>query len=235
MRYLVYIRAWKPEELSDALGEMRRKDPEGTARGRERDLDVLIKKKTQTFIIEAKDKLEAKEKGKLAAIAAGAPPESEWDPKLSVCVVTYAPCLTLRELFACPTVSSEFRLSPDFTFGVDNIDDQILEQDQRVRTDTYADPYIDGHRCWTLSAVFFDNKPVAVFQRAGRDGKDWENWYLVSKETHLQFLNYLHSISTYNEKEELPLDKECVSLTSFYGSSLGEFLERESQKDSSSL
>ena len=225
MRYYVAVRAWRQGEFEKRVEEHKQTNPGAPIFSSS--FDSLYKKQSRGYMLEAESKGEAIAEAKVLYAKDGFPPESEWGD-LSLAVATPIPYLTIRELLAAPVLKSDLGLWGESPI-VDDIDHRLIEEEGRVRTDYYADLYIDGERTWELAIVYFDGKPAYVSQEAGRGGRDYRNTYLISRSVKADLVAYLHTrlLHPEPEEEEWPLDKETVELTCFYSHSLGNILEEK--------
>jgi hypothetical protein len=143
------------------------------------------------------------------------------------------PYVTLRELLTAPVAYTRHSVyGLDDFINDDNTNYQIffhadandkIEAEQRIRTDYIVDHCFDGRRCQTMAIVKFDGEPVFVYQRAGREGDDHKQMWIISKPRLKQMRDYVRTFFPEpDNQEETPLDKEMPEISIFYGNSIAD-------------
>ncbi len=101
------------------------------------------------------------------------------------------------------------------------VDSDQNEELKRVEIRYYQDYCFDGRRTWTLASVFFDNTPVLIFQRAGREGRDHQGHFITNRHAFNLMEAFFRSLlppppdgETFDPAEDVP------TLDTFYGHSL---------------
>lgn len=154
------------------------------------------------------------------------------DKSLSTFRAFGLPYVTLRELLAAPIIYTRYSVyGLDDFINDDNTSYRIftfeineqIETHERVSTEYVADHCFDGRRCQTMAIVKFDGEPVFVYQRAGRDGDDHKQMWIISKARLRQLREYIRSFFPEpDNEEETPLDKEMPEISIFYGNSISD-------------
>lgn len=232
MKYAAWIRAWRENEFQDL---MKKTEAEAKEAGRGFNFDVAFEKvykdKTQHFIFEASSYEEAHEIARRKAVDAGAPPVREWG-QFAEAIVHALPYSTARELLESKPTFEDYDSIWSWRYSFFEVEfyrlnDKQFAADRRVRTAYYGDFNFDGIRGWTLCAVFFDGKPVSIFQSAGRDNRDHRREIVVSYTLRREFVQYLISLVGPDENEkDVSLDAEDASICFFYGDTLGDLRAR---------
>jgi hypothetical protein len=225
VKFLVWVRAWSPGEFERLYEEEKAKNP--LVRFQDQVFEKLYQARYRERIFEAESSEKAIEQAKEWAPTVGLPPASDWSETSSV---GSAPLLftTIRELLASTPLHSWFDDFRAWEFALEaevkewGISD-ALEKEHRVRTDYFGHKNYDGERGWTLGAVYFDGDPVFVFQKAGRDGRDYQNFYLISFERREALITYLRTLVSGDDRtKEFGLDEEIPGLTAFYNDTLAD-------------
>lgn len=234
--YAAIVRAWEEEEFKEYMKMYHT----GNAARSDLAVDEFLRKKTIELVFDAENDEEAKKIAEIKAVEAGAPPISSW-ASYSVVEVWPLPYRTMREVLKAPCSSFVYDGWPEWVefLNVDDlqvyssIDRDGITRSKRVRTDYIVDYCFDGRRTWTFGIVYFDNEPVLVFQRAGREGDDFKKSYLVSKTQKTKLVAFLRSmLSTENEEAEVDLDKVDPYLCQFYGNDIARMMRLEHERRS---
>jgi hypothetical protein len=107
--------------------------------------------------------------------------------------------------------------------GIDSylISDEAEKANTRLVTREIHDPYIDGYRVHTLATLWFDGKPFAVVQSAGRSGRDHFMDFVTDGDVFMQAWKYLKELETNAQDEDEATyydpDKKMRALNAFYG------------------
>lgn len=140
------------------------------------------------------------------------------------------PFRTIRELLSAPVVHVVYDLIPVedvFDFPVSDLWKK-MEEDKRVEVRYYVYHCSDGNRGWYLKGLFFDNRPVLLYQSAGRGGRDFSRCFMISYQAFLDLQSYVQGLREPREEHrEVPLDEERDDLTSFYGQSFADIYPLE--------
>lgn len=121
------------------------------------------------------------------------------------------------------TLSSLLENMYDLSFG------QFDEEKNKkilIRSVHYQD-YHDAGRGWELSAVFFEEKPFAILQEAGRSLSDHQELLITNKDLLKDVIGYIKEISS-PEKEALESHAfytEDDDVSNFYGHDLSDFFD----------
>jgi len=84
---------------------------------------------------------------------------------------------------------------------------------------------VDYRRYWELGTLWFDDKPVGVIQRAGREGDDHKDEYFTDIECYLEMIKFIKKTLIDDGADDLYQtnpDADIPTLTSFYGRTLGD-------------
>lgn len=103
--------------------------------------------------------------------------------------------------------------SYDYTF--------LMNYSCEIEAKTIFLEVIDGERIIQLSTLWFQDKPFAVYQLAGRGGKDHKALYVTDKAIYLSFRQYLEAFKVF-EMRIIDPDEKTLIYTAFYGSILGD-------------
>jgi hypothetical protein len=101
-----------------------------------------------------------------------------------------------------------------------NFDDIPEDANTRVTTRTILDPYIDGHRIFTMATIWFDGFPIGVVQRAGRGGRDAQGVFVTDAEYYVEAATYLMSLQVPEANTPREVHDPTVplrNLNHFYG------------------
>lgn len=98
-------------------------------------------------------------------------------------------------------------------------EDLGIQEPFRLVAKKIADPYIDGRRICTLGTLWFDDKPFAVYQKAGREGRDHQELFVTHKQLYIESRKYLESFRNYDGVYPIDPCKPYKELTNFYGHS----------------
>lgn len=109
------------------------------------------------------------------------------------------------------------------------------EEDERVEVREYAYVDFDGRRIWQLASVWFDGKPVLIFQSAGREGVDHHERFIVDPDHYWELVKYSYTLPRSAEaphrERAIDVDRDMGDkLTSFYGCTLKEMRERSGRE-----
>ena len=99
-----------------------------------------------------------------------------------------------------------------------DIEDDVISD--RLELRIIRDPYIDGNRTWTLSTLWFDNKPVMVLQSAGRAGRDYNKSFVTDLEAYGNVVSYIATLINATGIYIHDADTDYDDLVSFYGNKL---------------
>ena len=103
------------------------------------------------------------------------------------------------------------------------IDDLKQTETDRIELRTYYDPYIDGERCCTVGAAWFDGQPVMLFRHGGRSGHDEYDEIVTDPIAYDLMVRHLESLRTpVRNPDTLTVDPdaELPDLDMFYNHSL---------------
>ena len=89
-----------------------------------------------------------------------------------------------------------------------------------IREIKYVD--FDGRRIWNLSTIWFDEKPVMIFQNAGREGDDHAKRFITDFDLYTEMVSYLISLQKPDIMHSDIIDptEKRNDLDNFYGCSL---------------
>jgi hypothetical protein len=144
--------------------------------------------------------------------------------------------MTPRELLALEPKRS----SHDIHVALEEIPDADTwdiepEEDERIEVREYAYVDFDGRRVWELASIWFDEKPVLIFQRAGREGRDHHERFIVDPDQYWELVKYSYTLprsedASFRERA-IDMDKDMGDdLTSFYGCTLEQMQNYERPK-----
>lgn len=232
-KYAAVVRAWEEEEFNAYVKAYHSGNPALSDLA----VDDFLRKKTIELVFDAENEEEARRIAEVKAVEAGAPPISAWAP-YSMVEVWPLPYRTLREVLKAPRSSFAYDVWHEWVefLNVEDlqsysyIDRDEITRSKRVRTDYLVDYCFDGRRTWTFGIVSFDDEPVLVYQRAGREGDDFKRSFLVSKAQKTKLVAFLRSMLT-SEEEEADLDNVDVTLCRFYGNELAHMLMLEQERN----
>lgn len=130
--------------------------------------------------------------------------------------------MTPRELFAAKPKYIR-RFIDDLQSFCPEIDLSRIHQEDsdqiEIRTLEYHN--VDGTRIWKLATVWFQGKPVGIFQKAGRSGRDHQARFIVDLPLYCELIAYLFSLYSFEDIDDwdvIPMDEDNPDLTEFYGS-----------------
>jgi hypothetical protein len=84
----------------------------------------------------------------------------------------------------------------------------------------------DGERIMELGSLWFQGKPFAIFQLAGRGGKDHEVLYVTDRDVYLSFRSYLENFkSIWVAPNIVDPNRRLPDYTAFYGHNCDEDLK----------
>jgi hypothetical protein len=106
------------------------------------------------------------------------------------------------------------------------------ETDERMEWREHAYVDFDGRRIWELASIWFDGKPVVIVQRAGREGRDHHQRFIVDADAYWELVRYSYTLPRSSDASfrELAFDLDQDmgdDLTSFYGCTLEQMLKHE--------
>jgi hypothetical protein len=109
------------------------------------------------------------------------------------------------------------------------------ETDERMEWRRYAYVDFDGRRIWELGSIWFDGKPTVIVQRAGREGRDHHERFIVDSDVYWDLVKYSYSLP---RSEDFPVQEDARGmdedmgdeLTSFYGRTFEEMRNYERSK-----
>lgn len=108
----------------------------------------------------------------------------------------------------------------DFQYHVPEVDfDSIYtEYAEKVTTKFYKWHGFDHSRKWVLASVWFEDKPVLIFQEAGRGISDHCERFIVDTNAYYNMVRYLHTLYDKDKDIEdvVDMDKDIPELTKFY-------------------
>lgn len=129
--------------------------------------------------------------------------------------------MTPRELFEAKPKYVRRHIDDLQTF-CSEIDTSMIHQEEsdqiEIRTLDYRNS--DGTRFWKLASVWFQGKPVGLFQNAGRHGSDHQARYIVDLPLYGQLIGYLLSLYSFEDIDDwdvVAMDDDNPDLTTFYG------------------
>ena len=104
------------------------------------------------------------------------------------------------------------------------------ETDERIEVREYKHVDFDGTRNWWLGSVWFDGRPVLIFQEAGRSRSDHYEKWIVDPDAYWDLVKYSYTLprteDAHHNQFATDLDKEMGDeLTSFYGCTLEQMRE----------
>lgn len=99
------------------------------------------------------------------------------------------------------------------------------ESDHKVEILYFANKYFDFRRCWKLGVLMYMDKPVMVFQNAGRDGDDYFKRFIISENEYKSFIDYMRTLIKWPDVEVpkeviYDMDIDILGLTKFYNHDL---------------
>lgn len=103
---------------------------------------------------------------------------------------------------------------PEFGYN-----DKILDKDGFVDIAVHKDHCFDGRRCWYLAVVYYQNNPIVIVQRAGREGDDHANRFITDEEKYKEALNYFRSQMNEKSYNVCDIDSD-IEIDDFYGYNL---------------
>jgi hypothetical protein len=74
-----------------------------------------------------------------------------------------------------------------------NEDDLDSRKNRRIQVRIYFDPHIDGERCCTIGAAYFDDKPVMLFRHGGRGGHDQYDEFVTDRALYGEMVQYMRA------------------------------------------
>ncbi len=128
-----------------------------------------------------------------------------------------------KDLYNSPVVSEESDFYCLLEKHIDNlsydIDDSAIEDAGRIVVKKHIDPYMDGYRCFEISSVWFDGKPVMIIREAGRSGQDENDEFITNLQLYDMMTNYIKSFRVPDESfpASYDEDKDIPELDEFYG------------------
>lgn len=109
--------------------------------------------------------------------------------------------------------------------GIYRIEEKALNE--KISVKDIVNYCFDGRRVWVLKSLWFDNKPFAIMQEAGREGDDHRDRYISNAEVFKECVDFINSLLQPKIEEINGLvdeNQDMANLTSFYGHKLQDFL-----------
>ncbi len=103
--------------------------------------------------------------------------------------------------------------------------EEIVDNNTQVELHQLIYQNIDGRRIVDVSAVYYNDSPVMIYRRAGREGDDFEDSYVVNRCLYHEMINYLFSLIQ-SDVEVYNLDEDIPSLDELYGKPIMEWLKQ---------
>lgn len=97
-----------------------------------------------------------------------------------------------------------------------------MDAQTRIEERVYFNPYIDGHRVFTVGALFFDGEPVMIFRYAGRSGNDAKDRFVTNADLYAKMVVFMQSLYKTQLEEEDVIDPrvDVQALDYFYSTKM---------------
>lgn len=97
------------------------------------------------------------------------------------------------------------------------------EKNTRVQIFEVYNKMVDYRRGIWIYSIYFDNKPIAIWFEAGREGDDSNKAYIIDKTNFIQAIKYLESLNDI-ELNEVDINENIKELDEIYGYDMSEEL-----------
>lgn len=101
----------------------------------------------------------------------------------------------------------------------DDLDAEAVEKVGRIEVRKHLSQS-DGYRGRWVSSAWFDHKPVVLWARAGRDGKDEAQDYILNKTLYVRMVKHLMSFYRWRNIRIVSAQDDLLKLNELYGQPL---------------
>lgn len=146
------------------------------------------------------------------------------------------PPIKIKKLEYYELSGSVFNKAPELEYLCSmffELDEEWDEIFPSIEEHVLVEHHFDARRYWKLSLIYFDDKPIALQQRAGREGEDHSEDFVCDVEAFDACVQYIiNTLKNYGKVESFPehsivrLDEDA-NLTQFYGYSIDDFSKRQ--------
>lgn len=141
--------------------------------------------------------------------------------------------MTPNQIYALSPIKVENSLYHLDNFCHDFEIENMPNVDQnRITMRYYASECLDwGERSWSIFAIYFDNKPIAICQTAGRGGHDHTDIFVTDSNGFVAMKQFLRSLVDPKEFAVYDPDSDVPDLTYFWGHNWSDFESYPGEKD----
>lgn len=110
--------------------------------------------------------------------------------------------------------------------GIDYCAD-LQDPESRIKLAIHKDHDFDGRRCWSLWVCHYQDEPILIIQRAGREGDDHVDRFITNERRYKEMIQYIMFHVAKKQIDDVFSVDDDVVIDNFYGYSLSDFEGKE--------